>query len=81
MVKYQSITPYDKEWVMKCLYCDDTVHPERVELGYKWCTSAKCVSYGLSRTNRIVLVCGHKSIYQPMFISQVAKDAGNPKRS
>lgn len=66
---------------MTCRYCDNAVHPEREALGYKWCTEKICVDNGLRESNNIVLVCGHKSIYQPMFISQVVEQAGHPKRS
>lgn len=67
--------------MVTCKYCDNTVHDERVALGYRWCTTKRCVDLGLKENNNIVLVCGHKSIYQPMFISQVAEQAGHPKRS
>jgi hypothetical protein len=65
---------------MKCKYCDNNVIPERVELGYLWCTSPRCVSFGMIYRNEIVLVCGHKSGYQPMFRKDVKNDASNPKR-
>lgn len=65
---------------MRCKYCDNIVPEERIALGYNWCKESRCVNLGLKETNNIVLVCGHKSIYQPMFVSQVADQAGHPKR-
>lgn len=64
---------------MNCLYCDNPIIQERVDLGYSWCTTQRCVELGLRYSNKIVLVCGHKSIYQPMFVEQVATQANHPK--
>ena len=52
---------------------------ERVELGISYCKA--CAWRGIQDSNRIVLVCGHKSGYQPMFVEDVASMAHNPKRS
>ena len=65
----------------KCKFCHtNDVPDERIDLGYDWCKSDNCVKLGLSRTNRIVLVCGHKAGYQPMFVDSVSSQAYNPKR-
>lgn len=64
---------------MNCKYCDDAIEQERSALGYEWCMKSTCVDLGLREKNNIVLVCGHKSIYQPMFVSDVAEQATHPK--
>jgi hypothetical protein len=67
--------------MVRCKFCHtNEVSVERLELGYEWCKEEKCVKLGLSRTNRIVLVCGHKAGYQPMFVDSVSSQAYNPKR-
>lgn len=62
-----------------CVYCDRPNMTERVELGISYCKA--CAWRGIQDSNRIVLVCGHKSGYQPMFVEDVASMAHNPKRS
>jgi hypothetical protein len=66
---------------MKCKFCHTNDVPQaRINLGYDWCMSSICVKLGLSRANNIVLVCGHKGGYQPMFVDSVSSQAYNPKR-
>ena len=65
---------------MECKYCGEKVIQERIDLGYTWCQSPRCSSLGITETNEIVLVCGHKSGYQPMFRKDVSKYATSPKR-
>lgn len=65
---------------MQCQYCDDPVLEERWELGYSWCMKPRCSSLGITERNKIVLVCGHKAGYQPMFREDVIEYANNPKR-
>jgi hypothetical protein len=66
--------------LLRCKYCKEEILEERAELGYEWCLSPRCSSLGITETNKIVLVCGHKSGYQPMFREDVKVYATNPKR-
>lgn len=65
---------------MNCEFCGAFVAPERVEAGYRWCKAPRCAQAGLEARNKIVLVCGHKAGYQPMFKEDVADDAAHPRR-
>lgn len=65
---------------MNCEFCGAWVAPERVDAGYTWCKAASCSESGMARKNNIVLVCGHKAGYQPMYKDDVAHDAIHPRR-
>lgn len=66
--------------ICECIFCGGPNLEARVELGIHWCKG--CTNQGLqSRARMMVLVCGHKSGYQPMFIEDVAKQAYNPKKT
>ena len=64
----------------KCRFCDTEFGEARYEAGYDYCMSKLCVDKGLRMSRQqYVLVCGHKSNYEPMRVDIVKDVAYSPR--
>lgn len=68
---------------MLCVVCGSDVHPERVKARGLYCMSTDCVRASLlARQDErpLVLVNGHKSGWEPMFLADVRVQAKHTKK-